>query len=77
MTLGPNRNRTGAPRSLKRTWAEKDGATRISCSWLSPTNASAAFLKESRTKFADTNNLDRKSRGEPPHSLCFIGQEIP
>jgi hypothetical protein len=75
MTSGPNRNRRGAPRSPRRTWAEKDGATRISCSWLSPTNAGAAFLKESRTKFADANNLDRKSRGEPHH--CFIGQEIP
>ncbi len=77
MTPGPNRDQTGTPRSPKRTWAEKDGVTRISCSWFSPTNASAAFLKESRTKFADANNLHRKSRVEPPHSFCFIGQEIP
>jgi hypothetical protein len=47
--------RTGAPCLQQRTWAEKDGATRISCHAASPTTADAAFIKESRMEFANAD----------------------
>jgi hypothetical protein len=49
----------------KRTWAEKDGATRISCHVAPPTSACAAFIKESRMEFTNAIKFYRKSGGSP------------
>ena len=53
----------------ERTWAEKDGATWISCHGAPPPSACAAFIKESRMKLANAIKLDRKSRESPSIAL--------
>jgi hypothetical protein len=63
---------TGAPRSPKGTWAEIDGATRISCTRLDPASACAAFFKESRMQFASAKKFDRKSGGSPSIVFAFV-----
>ena len=50
----------GFARLIQPTYAE---ANRISCTWLHPTAACAAFSKESRMKFTSANELHRKSGG--------------
>ncbi len=59
-----NRHRICFPfrKRIRRTvaWA---AATRISCTWLHPTTACAAFSEESRMMFADPTKLHRKSGG--------------
>jgi hypothetical protein len=50
----------------------KRWATRISCYDAPPTPACAAFIKESRMKFANANKLDRKSGGSPNDRLCSL-----
>ena len=52
--------RTGAPGSPQRI--------RISCYAAPNTTASAAFIKESRMKFANATNLDRKSGVRGPNT---------
>jgi hypothetical protein len=66
---------TGAPCSHQRTWAEEDGATRISYHGAPPTTACAAFIKESRMKFANAIKLDRKSGAQPLPTLLPRGQK--
>jgi hypothetical protein len=47
----------------------KRRATRISCRGAPPTPAFAAFIKESRTNFANANKFDRKSGGSPSNAF--------
>ena len=49
----------------------KRWATRISCHREPPTSACAAFIKESRTDFADANKVYRKSGGSPTIAFAF------
>jgi len=49
-----------APHLFRPMYAQ---ATRISCTWLHPATACAAFSKESRMKFANATKLHRKSGG--------------
>ena len=49
-----------APHLFRPMYAQ---ATRISCTWLRPATACAAFSKETRMKFANATKLHRKSGG--------------
>src|SRR5271170_939331 len=73
LTITPNRHKTrlpkkhdGCPRFAKAYLGRKRWATRISCHGAPPTPTCAAFVKESRMKFANANKLVRKSWGSPP-----------
>ncbi|MDX6456416.1 MAG: hypothetical protein QOJ51_6568 [Acidobacteriaceae bacterium] len=50
----------------------KRWATRISCHAASPTSACAAFIKESRMKFANAIKVYRKSGGSPSKAFTQL-----
>jgi hypothetical protein len=63
---------TGAPCSHQRTWAEKDGAPRISYHGAPPTTACAAFIKESRMKFGTPTSSTGNPGEAPSNALVEI-----
>jgi hypothetical protein len=63
--------RTGAPRSPKRKWAEEDGRPGFPVTRLRPMATYAAFIEESRMQFGEATNLDRKFGGRPTIAFSF------
>jgi hypothetical protein len=70
-----NRNRTGAPRSPQRTWAEQDGRPGFPARGTHQRPRVRLSVRKAALKFANATKLNRKS-GAAHESFCDINEQM-